>query len=92
MRIAKSYTLIGKNWLHKPAGHDVTSCFGRLHRNAYNVSGRPKSRIIQSMFNLESPNVAGTWIRTTPYDVLNLWSPICDPLVWGSCGQGWAHW
>ena len=23
-----------------------------------------------------------------PHDVLNLWSPICDPSVWGMWGQG----
>ena len=28
---------------------------------------------------------------TTPHDVLNLWSPIYDPSVWGTWGSGWAH-
>ena len=27
----------------------------------------------------------------TPHDVLNLWSPICDPSVWVRGSRGWAH-
>ena len=26
-----------------------------------------------------------------PHDVLNLWSPICDPLVWGTRGREWLR-
>ena len=28
---------------------------------------------------------------TTSHDVLNLWSPIYDPSVWGTWGSGWPH-
>ena len=29
--------------------------------------------------------------RPRPHDVLNLWSPIYDPYVWGTWGSGWAN-
>ena len=32
---------------------------------------------------------SGRW--TTPHDMLNMWSPICDRSVWGTQGRGWAH-
>ena len=28
---------------------------------------------------------------TIPHDVLNLWSSIYDPSVWGTWGSGWTH-
>ena len=32
------------------------------------------------------------WSRsTTPHDVLNLWSPICNPSVWGYMQLPWVH-
>ena len=60
-------------WIHKPARHYVTSCFRSAAKctkillnsqSAQNASGRPKSRIIRPLFNLESPNFARTSMHT----------------------------
>ena len=77
-RITKLYTLIDDSRPHKPAGYDFTDCFwsaAKCNQSAQNGSGQTKSPIIQQLFNLESPRLAGTSVPTQSKAIPDMTAP-----------------
>ena len=51
----------------------------------------PSQSPSESLGKTRSSPQWGSGRSTTRHNALNLWSPIYDPSVWGTCRSGWAH-